>query len=162
MSNLQTSYYDRSNIVHLDGTSVFQTAGDRTSEQEISAELEQCWRCSIRQFGALSPVDWYAERFGRLVGVLELKSRAHTHLTHPTVFLNVRKWLALGLASIGLGCPALFVVRFTDDLCWIRLSEIDASAHRIAGCLRVVKSHNDIEPVIEVPAQQLRSLRRRP
>jgi hypothetical protein len=152
------TYYERKPTVHLDGTPVFQNAEDGAAEQSIATALEQRWSCNIRSFGALSPVDWYAERYGRLVGVLELKARTHAHRTHATVFLNVRKWLALSLASVGLGCPALFVVRFTDRICWTRLHEIDTSRHRIGGCLRIVKSVNDIEPIIEVSVASMHVL----
>jgi hypothetical protein len=142
------SYYGREKILHLDGTSVFANETDRGNEAEIARKLERVWRCSIRPFGALCPVDWYAERDGRLVGVLELKSRAHESGKYPTVFLNVRKWLALSLATVGLGCPAIYVVRFSDGVYWCSLSEIDARVTRIGGCTTVVKSHNDIEPII--------------
>lgn len=152
------SYYDRSQITHLDGTPIFQTAEDQASEAYVAEVLASKWRCQIQSFGALSPVDWFAARDGRLVGVLELKSRGHPAAKYPTVFLNVRKWLALSLASIGLGCPAIFVVRFSDSIRWIPLIDIDAGAQRIGGCSRLVKSGNDIEPVIDVPILGMRKL----
>jgi hypothetical protein len=153
-------YYGRQGAVHLDGTPIFATEEDRRHEAEVAALIASHWACSIRLFGALSAVDWYAERHGRLIGVLELKSRSHALDRYPTVFLNVRKWLALTLARVGLGVPALFVVRFTDQLRWVPLSAIDPNQVRIAGCNRLVKSHSDIEPVIEVPVADLRSIDR--
>ena len=86
-----------------------------------------------------------------LVGVLELKSRSHASTTYSTVFLNVRKWGSLMLYHLGLGCPALFVVRFTDEYRWINVLEIDASHMKMGGTKHLVKSHTDIEPVILVP-----------
>lgn len=153
------TYYDRASVTHVDGTRIFQTEEDRNHERAVAALLAKAWRCNIQQFGALSPVDWYAERNGRLVGVLELKSRPHASSRFPTVFLNVRKWLALSLASVGLGCPALFVVQLSDGVWWIPLSHIDATGCRIAGCMSIVKSGNDIEPIIEVPISALKPLR---
>jgi hypothetical protein len=92
-----------------------------------------------------------------MVGVLELKSRTHASDRYPTVFLNVRKWLALNLAAVGLGVPALFVVRFTDDVRWVRIGAV-AGAVRIAGCRSIVKATSDIEPVIQVPVPDMQAL----
>jgi hypothetical protein len=156
---MSESYYQRGKILHLDGTNIFQTEDDRKTEQEISAYLSEVWECSVRPFGALCPVDWYAERYGRLIGVLELKSRPHDFAKYSTVFLNVRKWLALNLAAIGLGCPAVFIIRFNDGIYWCRISDIDARVNRIAGCTELVKSHNDIEPVVEVRNEILKEVR---
>lgn len=74
------------------------------------------------------------------------------------MFLNVRKWLSLQFARTGLGVPAVFVVRWTDCVKWIDVSAIDASKFKIGGCNRIVKSRNDIEPVIEVSVSAMRFL----
>jgi hypothetical protein len=152
------TYADRQNVVYLDGTRIFQTAEDRRNEEEIAALVAEAWKCRVAYFGALSPIDWYAERFGRMVGLLELKGRTHASHHFATVFLNVRKWLALTIGSMGMNCPAVFVVRFTDQVRWIPLTSIDAAKHRIAGCAHIVKNQNDIEPVIEVPIRNMRRL----
>ena len=155
---MKPNYYERQNVVHLDGTHVFQTDEDRNTEAAVAAEIASKWDCEIVRFGALSPIDWYGKRFGRLVGVLELKTRTHASNKFPTVFLNVRKWLALALASNGLAVPGLFVVKFTDCIRWTRLGDIDASKVIIGGCIRRVKADNDVEPVIEVSIVDMREL----
>lgn len=114
--------------------------------------------CDIRHFGDLSPIDWYAVRSGRIVGVLELKSRAHEERKYPTVFLNVRKWLALSLASVGLNVPAIFVAKFVDGVRWIKVQDVDASRIKIGGTKHIVKSSSDIEPLIEVPIASMARL----
>jgi hypothetical protein len=96
------------------------------------------------------------------VGVGELKSRTHPRSQHPTVFLNLRKWLALCLAQAGLGVPAVFVVKFTDMVGWVSINQIDATRVRLGGCTRTVKSRNDIEPVIEVSCDLLKEFRTQP
>lgn len=152
------SYYERSNILHLDGTRVFATKEDREAEREVAALVEKAWNCELHQFGALSPIDWYAVRAGRMVGLLELKSRSHACGTYQTTWLVVRKWLALMLGSIAFGVPAIFVVKFTDRVMWIPLREINASRIVIGGCTRYVKAVSDINPMIEIPVEQLREL----
>jgi hypothetical protein len=150
------SYYDRETARHLDGTPIFVTSADEQSQEEVAGVLAAAWRCEIRSFGRLAPVDWFAVRDGRLIGLLELKTRTHAIATYPTVFLNLRKYLALVLGATGIGVPAIFVVRFTDGVLWQAVHAIDARQTRLGGCLRVVKSRNDIEPVIEVPVASMR------
>lgn len=152
------NYYDRESQTHLDGTKIFKSEDDERSERDVAALLEDVWSCRMRSFGKLSLIDWYAERAGRVVGVVELKTRTHTHSHYPTVFLNVRKWLALMMASLGLGVPAIFVVRFTDKTMWIRVSSVESNSVSIKGCAKIVKSRNDIEPVFEVPVKQMSNL----
>ncbi|GJF06718.1 hypothetical protein [Pseudonocardia sp. D17] len=148
-------YYARTSATHLDGTPMFATAEDTRNEDQVAALVERAWRCRLHRFGTLAAVDWFATRDGRPVGVLELKSRTHPSGQYPTVFLNVRKWLALHLAAAGMGVPALFVVRFTDAIRWITLADVAAGAVRIGGTRRPVKSRSDVEPVIDVPVASM-------
>lgn len=151
------SYYERSTTTYLDGTPVFATAEDRSSEAQTARLLEQRWRCELRRYGELSPIDWFAVKDGRVSAMLELKTRSHEHDRYSTVFLNVRKWLALMLSEAGLGVPGLFVVRFSDSLYWAR---VRGGMGRVAigGCREIVKARSDIEPVIHVPISDMRKL----
>lgn len=153
---MTATYYDREVTAHIDGTPIFKTDDDERNESDVAAVLSEAWGCAIRSFGRLAPVDWYAERDGRVVGLLELKSRTHLSTQYATVFLNVRKWLALMLAACGMGVPSIFVVRFVDGVWWVPVAEIDARGVAVGGCVRVVKSRSDVEPVIEVPVETLR------
>jgi hypothetical protein len=152
-------YYARTWSKAPDGTPQFGNDRDRANEHQVAALLEQSWRCSINSFGSLSPVDWYAERHGRLIGLLELKCRTHPKAKYPAAFLNVRKWLSLSWAAFGLCVPAILVVRFTDSTLWVPLNRIDAQKTVIGGCLRIVKSANDIEPIVMVPVASMRELK---
>ena len=155
------SYYDRTTTTHLDGSPIFKTDEDEQNEATIASTIEESWGCKLHSFGRLSPIDWWAERDGRVVGVAELKSRSHSVGKYPTVFLNVRKWLALILAGNGMGVPALFIVKWPDDARWIHVGTIDASMLRVGGCARTVKSRSDVEPVIDVPIDAMISLKQR-
>lgn len=151
-----TTYYDRTVTTHLDGTPIFKTEEDSRNENQVARQLEEAWRCTLHPFGKLAPVDWFAQRDGRIVGLVELKSRSHPSSRFDSVFLNVRKWFALQLGALGLGTPAIFVVQFTDGLRWVPVGEIDATKQRIGGTTRIVKAVSDIEPVIDVPIALMR------
>jgi hypothetical protein len=144
-----TTYYDRTVTRHVDGTQIFATTQDRQSEAVVADLLGRAWQCDLHRFGELCALDWYATRYNRLVGVLELKTRTHASDRYPTVFLNVRKWLALHLASVGLGVPGVFVVRFTDTIRWCHAG-LGMGPVTIGGCRTIVKARSDIEPIIEV------------
>ena len=151
-------YQSRAATINADGTPLFASDYDQANESAVSRAVEVAWKCELHHFGRLCPLDFYATRHGRLVGVLELKSRAHASGKYPTVFLNVRKWIALMLAQTGLGAPAIFVVKFLDCVRFIPVAQVDASRVRIGGTARIVKSHTDVEPVIEVPIDGMKLL----
>jgi hypothetical protein len=152
-------YYSRTPATHSDGTPIFKTPEDEKNEQMIGELLGAAWNCTLHSFAKLTPIDWWAERDGRIVGVLELKCRAHDSAKYPTVFFSVRKWLGLSLAAVGLGVPALFVVRFTDCVRWIEVANVDAEDVTISGCFPAIrKSRADVEPLIEVPVRDMHEL----
>lgn len=153
-----TSYHDRQAATYLDGTPVFITAQDRQVEAEVAAVLEKAWGCELRSFGPLCPVDCYAIRGGRLVGLAEIKSRSHASTAYETVFLNMRKWLALTLGSVAVGVPALFAVRFTDGVFWVPVADVDARSVTVGGRRDRAGVSNDIEPVILVPVAIMRKV----
>lgn len=48
--------------------------------------------------------------------------------------------------------------RFSNGIYFVKVAEIDASKILVGGCRQIVKSRNDIEPVIEVPVSQLKAI----
>lgn len=127
----------------------FQNKDDLAIQKDTAAQLAALWSCEIRTFGANDPVDWYGLRDGRTVFVAEFKNRTNTKDHYSTVYLSMRTWLALSLASVGLGVEAYYVVRFTDAVCWIDLANVDPRRHTFGG--RTDRGvDNDLEPVIHV------------
>ncbi len=157
---MSQAYYARRHSTQ-GGLRLFKSDRDRQNEDEVRAVLERAWRCEIRTYGGTcEAIDWYAVRGATIAAYLELKSRDHYVSSYDTVFLNVRKWLALTLIQAGTGCPGIYVVRWLDDLRYVRISEVDARAIRLGGCNRRVKSATDIEPVIEIPIEQMTPIER--
>jgi hypothetical protein len=151
-------YYSRENQPHRVFGYTFKTKEDEKNEKWIASLLESKWNCECKSFGHFSPIDWWFEFNGVMIGIGELKARPHKWDKFKTVYLNVRKWLSMQLATIGLGVPAIFVVKFTDNVMWINIKDVDASRHIIGGCTKIVKSRNDIEPIIEVPINSMSDL----
>lgn len=133
------------------------TDTDRRHQREIADELERAWDCQVIDYGELTPIDGYVLKGGRLVALVEMKDRPHPSGRFPTVFIGLRKWLALQLGQVGMGVPSLFVPRFTDGIRWCRVSDIDARRFRMGG-RHVCSGPNDWEPVIEVPVCEMHTL----
>lgn len=132
------------------------TVRDRQGEDETKRLLEQRWGCAIHHTGYLDAWDFVGVKDGRTVFLAELKTRTTPMGTYPTVFLSAYKWLRLAHASAALGVTALFVVRFTDAVAWIALSDVDARAHRVAGRTDREGMPNDRELMIEVPIASMK------
>ena len=155
-----TTYYDRVAALAADGSPTFSTNDDRLREAHVIVRLESAWECTIHPYPQLHQVDWYAERHDRLTAHLELKSRHHDLGTYPSVWLNMRKYVNLLTLWIATGVPSLFVVQWADDeVRWIDVAHIDATAVERRGTTHRVKSSSDQEPVIHVPIDQMRGLR---
>lgn len=149
---------ERTRTEHVDGSAVFQSKADRHAEAGVAAELARVWRCELVHFGELCELDWYAVRDGRMAGVIECKVRKHPQGRFETVFLSVRKWLALNLANVGLGVPAIFVVSFDDAIRWKRIG-LESGGVRLAGWSPGTRQAvSDFEPVIEVPVVSMQRL----
>lgn len=142
---------------YIDGSRMLKTPEDQENENKVAAAIEAAWQVELRAFGFMSPIDWYAIRQGRLIGVVELKSRSHGQADYSTVFLSVRKWLTLLLAAEGLGVPALYVIRFTDGIRWVRIADVDPRRLRIGGRAER-RGHSETEPLIEVPVNSMKTL----
>ena len=145
----------RIETVNTDGTPLHASDYDKRYEHETAQLLAKAWNCEVRPVGPLCPIDYYALRDGRLVGLIEIKRRYHPVGTYPTVYLNLRKWLALQLAALSGGAP-VFVVRWDDETRYIDVREVDASKITVGGETAVIKSHTDIEPVILVPVANMK------
>jgi hypothetical protein len=160
------AYRDRKPILLADGTHCFQDDEDRQEEAGIARLVEEqtarvCIdRCGweIRHFAELSQIDWYAVHYKRVIGLLELKGRDHSSGKYRTVFLNAHKYWALLHGSKGFGVPALFVVRFSDQVRWSALRDIDPRNLTFGGGQKAEPGPNDFEPVIEVPVGQMHRL----
>jgi hypothetical protein len=152
------SYYEREATMTEDGKKSFTTEEDMMNEELVADILREKWRCELHSFGTFAPIDWYAVRDNQMTALIELKSRSHSAQEYPTVFLNVRKWLALTFSSMGLRVPAIFVVKFSDEVRWIDVAKINTENHKMGGTLSKVKSVTDVEPVLEIPVGDMKLL----
>lgn len=149
-------FYGREAQRFIDGSLVFRTNEDEANEAAVAKILEAHWNCECRPMGKLAAIDWFFVRHERIVGVGELKIHRCAFGEYDSVFLNLRKWHALGLCQHGMNTPAVYVSQWSDKLGFINWVDIDASKHKIGGCKpRGPKSRSDTEPLIVIPTSSI-------
>jgi hypothetical protein len=155
------AFYARTARRGENGSLICQTNEDAQIEREIAAIVSAEWNCKVRHFPPFSPIDWYAERSGRVAGLLEVKNRSVSTGQYPTVFCTLRKWLSLSYCSMAFFVPGIFVVRFTDDLLWVDIGKIQPPMMREGGtAYRPNIGRRVAEPMLEIPMAELRRVRR--
>lgn len=133
---------------------VFNRGLDRENERVVAAQMEAAFKCTVHDFGSLNDVDFWLEKDGALAAYVEMKTRTQSSTKFPTVYLSIRKWLAMNLLSVGVEVPCLFVVKFSDEVRWINLKDVDARSTHI--CERSDhRAANDREPVVLVPVSDM-------
>lgn len=150
------AYANRRQHRHSDGTLVFKTREDERKENAVAKILERAFDCTIHSYGSLAPVDYWAEKDGRIHGYFEIKCRSHESTRYPSVFLNVRKWCNLVNFS-HTGYPSHFVVEFTDGVFCIDVHNIDPR-DVVLGGTRARDGRNGYEPMINVPIAHMSRL----
>lgn len=134
---------------------LLRTPADAEREQQAAEYMAAAWKCELRPFGHLAPVDYYCERDGKLVAFVELKSHNHAMDAHPTVLLDVHKWLALQLAAAGAGgVPAYFAVVFDDAFVFVSAGDVSGCPVLITG--RRDRGRDDTHPAFQVPVDRFR------
>ena len=139
------------------GMTSFRSDDDIAAELEVGKFLEKKWGCKLHAFALYSPIDFWAEKDGKVMRWVELKTSQKMVEEHTHVFLNMRKWGALMGWVNGTEIPAIVVYSFDNALGTIFAHDIDARSENviIGGHRKVVKSMADIEPMIKIPIDKL-------
>lgn len=133
----------------------FHTPADKARENSVALKVEPKLNVQLIRYPDLNPIDWYAVRDEQVVALLELKGRNNASFKYETVFLSLRKWLALMMARQGFGVPGIYVVEFTDNIYWIPVENVHGSKLKLKGHATRERAFHDIEPMIEVPVSDM-------
>jgi hypothetical protein len=137
---------------------LFETEIDLLHERAVADVLEILWRCQLVKRAPTDPCDYNAVRDDKLMSVIEIKCRTSEKARYPTVYVSHDKRNDLLAEGELLGVPALWVVRFTDMLCYIDAGKITGSV-TLAGRPPRAGSTKDQEKMIELDIQLLSNLR---
>lgn len=133
-----------------------ETAGDLDREARIGARISAAWHVTLCKMPGPYPIDWYAERQGRVIAWVELKTATYPSDRYGTAVISLRKLEEL-LGHSAWGRAGLFVVAFTDGAWYIEAREIDKS-HAEVLARRHNRRPEDTEPVVKVPLTDMRCL----
>lgn len=136
------------------------TEEDTRRETEVASILERVWNCEVVRTSYLDGLDFWLVRNGTPEAVAELKNRLVKTTTYDEIFLSQHKWDALHRASEAHQIEALFIVNFTDELRYIRLSDIDATNLKVGGRADRTDAPNDREIMVMVPVSQMKVIHR--
>ena len=134
----------------------FEKATDRAAEDRVAQFLEDRWRVKVGAYGPKSPIDRYLTRMvdgeRKVAAIIEIKCRSHAvdHPGYPTLYLSLQKYLNLWQAGWLAQVPAFYVARFTDEIRYINIEQIEPGDVWIKGRRPRAGSANDQEPMIEV------------
>jgi hypothetical protein len=101
-------------------------------------------------------IDWWLEQGTKCVAVAEMKCRDCLPKTYPTIYLAMRKYIALTIAQLR-GPTGLFIVGFSDGSAYtVRVHDIDTRQKVVVrGRFDRPGVPNDREPCIEVPMSDM-------
>ena len=132
---------------------VYETAGDLTAEDRVSASLAAAWGFDLEKLPRLHTFDRAMRRGGVLKGLIEIKNRKKSY---PTYLISLKKWRDMLMVSEAAKVPAALVV------CWPVEGEMKTKVIRISrakvgiveGGRRDRGDPKDIEDMVEIPMTQ--------
>ena len=129
---------------------VYETAGDLTAEDRVSASLAAAWGFDLEKLPRLHTFDRAMRRGGVLKGLIEIKNRKKSY---PTYLISHKKWQDMLAFSEAQGVPAALVI------CWPVNGDTQIKVTRITrDPVSVIKGGRkdrcdpkDTEDMVEIP-----------
>ena len=103
-------------------TRLFETQSDLKNEQEIVEILSKHWGFDFHKLDRRYQADFMATKDGELRLWVEIKCRNLAKDDWPDIILELDKSNMMWQLSLNTGVPAIFVVRFTDAIGWIKIA----------------------------------------
>lgn len=125
------------------------------SEQVIEGVIEMVWSCRLVRFPQFHPIDWYAERGGRMIAAVELKTRHEAFDPFGVGYIDHGKWIWMLQAA--LATPAVYVVQFDDGIRAVDVRQLGSVSVRVAGRKDRGRAA-DIKPVVTFEARYFSTL----
>lgn len=135
----------------------YERQHDLDNEAKVVARIEEWAACKLVKTGKFAHWDFDAYRGIVHVAMIEFKCRTNPRLKYPTYMISARKWEHLQESSRRTMKPALLVVRWTDYLGYVVVS--DDTPVQISTGGRVDRGDaQDIESVVLIDTQHFRRI----
>lgn len=137
---------------------IYENAADKEREEGVANAISYAWNCEQIKRPELDGIDCELQRDGDTVAYVEIKCRNNPSHQYDEYMIDAFK-LSHGLwVSDHEGRPFFLVVKFTDGIHWVRVTEEIRRNQRPGG--RVDRGDpNDIEMCCYIPMKLFRKLK---
>ena len=134
----------------------YETQETLDAEEKIANTISELWKAKLSKLPIRYKLDYAAERNGRIVAWIEIKTRKYKWADFDTFMLSLDKYLAAVELGKVTNLPVTLVVKWVDKVGYVDL----------LNCTGVVKmggrndrnDTQDVQPVIYIPMNNFREL----
>ena len=116
---------------------------DQLNEDRVRDILWETQSIKLHQYAKYSPIDFWMEKDGQVMGMAELKTSFKPN--DQFAYLNVRKYTNLQLASAGFNCKGYFISQRLNGQIYI--CDVNKLVGNVFIVDRGLKGKNEREPV---------------
>lgn len=131
---------------------IYETSRDRDAERQIAETIAQKYNAKAIKAKRLYGLDWFFERDGYVVGMVEIKVRNYTRNHFETYMISADKVARIRLLSSVTGVPAFLFVSWRDGIGYINLS--DEPDYNAIGGRRDRGDDQDVEVMLHYLIQR--------
>lgn len=105
------------------GRPIYETSRDMDAEREIAETIAQKYNATAIKAMRLYGLDWFFERDGYVVGMVEIKVRNYYRNDFTTYMISADKVARIRLLAGVTGVPAFLFVSWKDGIGYINLCD---------------------------------------
>lgn len=105
------------------GRPIYETSRDMDAEREIAETIAQKYNATAIKATRLYGLDWFFERDGYVVGMVEIKVRNYYRNDFTTYMISADKVARIRLLAGVTGVPAFLFVSWKDGIGYINLCD---------------------------------------
>lgn len=102
---------------------IYETSRDISAEREIADTIAEKYNARAIKAKRLYGLDWFFERDGYVVGMVEIKVRNYTRNHFSTYMISADKVARIRLLTGVTGVPAFLFVSWKDGIGYINLCD---------------------------------------
>lgn len=102
-----------------------QLPTDARNEAHIAAMVERRFSWSLYRYAPADPIDFYAVKDQRMAANIEIRCRSRSSRDSMWFSIATNKYHALFTAWLAFHVPSLYVVAFTDRVCWLDIARVE-------------------------------------
>jgi len=135
---------------------LYENNEDRGNEEAVITEVCNIWHCEYQKLPLAYKLDYALMRDQKIVALSEIKCRNVPTDAYETIMISSLKAVAARRLSEEMKVPAMFIIRYQDDIRFINFSEEPDSVE--VGGRKDRNDPQDIEIVFHYDRKRLKSI----